>query len=58
MGDDAVHELTAAYALDAVEPDEARGYEEHLAGCERCREELASLQTAAGALAYAVERRS
>ena len=55
MGDDAVHELTAAYALDALEPEEARGYEEHLAGCERCREELASLQTAAGALAYAVE---
>jgi anti-sigma-K factor RskA len=55
MGDDAVHDLTAAYALDALEPDEARGYEEHLAGCERCREELASLQYAAGALAYAVE---
>jgi anti-sigma-K factor RskA len=55
MGDNAVHDLTAAYALDALEPDEARGYEEHLAGCERCREELASLQSAAGALAYAVE---
>ena len=55
MGDDAVHELTAAYALDALEPEEARGYEAHLAGCERCREELASLQTAASALAYAVE---
>ena len=55
MGDDAVHELTAAYALDALEPEEARGYEAHLAGCERCREELASLQSAAGALAYAVE---
>jgi anti-sigma factor RsiW len=55
MGDDAVHELTAAYALDALEPEEARGYEGHLAGCERCREELASLQSAAGALAYAVE---
>jgi anti-sigma-K factor RskA len=53
MGDDAVHDLTAAYALDALEPEEARGYEEHLAGCERCREELASLQGAAGALAYA-----
>ena len=53
MGDDAVHDLTAAYALDALEPEEARGYEEHLAGCERCREELASLQGTAGALAYA-----
>ena len=55
MGDNAVHDLTAAYALDALEPDEARGYEEHLAGCERCREELASLQATAGALAYAAE---
>jgi anti-sigma-K factor RskA len=53
MGDDAVHDLTAAYALDALEPEEARGYEEHLAGCERCREELAALQGAAGALAHA-----
>ena len=55
MGDDAVHDLTAAYALDALEPDEARGYERHLAGCERCREELASLQATAGALAYGAE---
>src|SRR5262249_57901444 len=53
MGDAAVPALPAAYALDALEPDEARGYEEHLAGCERCREELASLQGVAGALAYA-----
>src|SRR2546423_5186362 len=56
MGDDAVHDLPAAYALDALEPDEARGYEEHLAGCERCREELAALQSTAGALAYAAPR--
>jgi len=55
MGDNAVHDLTAAYALDALEPDEARGYEEHLAGCERCREELASLQATAGALAYGAD---
>lgn len=55
MGDDAVHDLTAAYALDALELDEARGYEQHLAGCERCREELASLQATAGALAYGAE---
>jgi anti-sigma factor RsiW len=55
MGDDAVHDLTAAYALDALEPGEALAYEQHLAGCERCREELALLQAAAGALAYGVE---
>jgi len=55
MGDDAVHDLTAAYALDALEHDEARGYEQHLAGCEPCREELASLQAIAGSLAYGAE---
>jgi anti-sigma factor RsiW len=52
MGEDAVHDLSAAYALDALEPDEARGYEQHLAGCERCREELAWLQATAGSLAF------
>jgi anti-sigma factor RsiW len=50
-----VHDLTAAYALDALDPDEARAYEEHLAHCERCRRELAELSEAAGSLAYAVD---
>ena len=52
MGDDAFHDLTASYALDALESDEARAYEEHLARCASCQDELASLQAAAGALAY------
>lgn len=30
----------AAYALDALEEDEVRAFEEHLAGCERCQAEL------------------
>jgi anti-sigma factor RsiW len=55
MGDNAVHDLIAAYALDALEPDEARSYEDHLSGCVHCREELASLQAAAGALAFGAE---
>ena len=50
-----VHDLTAAYALDALEPDEARDYETHLATCPSCREDLARLSGAAGALAFAVE---
>jgi anti-sigma factor RsiW len=50
-----LHDLTAAYALDALNPDEAREYEAHLAHCERCRTELASFSEAAGALAYATE---
>jgi anti-sigma factor RsiW len=50
-----MHDLTAAYALDALDADEVREYEEHLATCERCREELAYFGGAAGALAFAVE---
>jgi anti-sigma-K factor RskA len=55
MEADALHDLTAAYALDALEPGEARAYEAHLARCESCRADLASLSDAAGALAYATE---
>lgn len=50
-----VHDLTAAYALDAMSTDEAREYEEHLATCERCRRELAELSNVAGSLAFGVE---
>jgi anti-sigma-K factor RskA len=55
MADDALHELTAAYALDALDAGEQRAYEEHLATCEQCREELAGFHETAGALALAVE---
>jgi anti-sigma-K factor RskA len=48
-----VHELTAAYALDALDPDERREYEQHLAGCESCRDELASFWETTEALAVA-----
>lgn len=47
------HELVAAYALDALEGDEQRAFEAHLAGCERCRTELASLREATAALGVA-----
>ena len=50
-----VHDLTAAYALDALDPEETRRYEEHLATCPECRRELSGLARAAGALAYAVD---
>jgi len=55
MADDALHELTAAYALDALDLDDERAYEEHLSRCAQCREELAGFRDAAGALALAVE---
>jgi anti-sigma-K factor RskA len=51
----ALHELTAAYALDALDEREAAEYEEHLARCERCREELTGFRETASTLAYAVD---
>ena len=55
MGDDALHELTPGYALNALDPVEEAAYEEHLARCSRCQEELAALAGTASALAFAVE---
>jgi hypothetical protein len=46
-------DLLGAYALDAVEPDEARRIEEHLATCPKCRAEVAEYREAASFLAYA-----
>ena len=33
-----IHELSAAYALDALDPAEEREFEQHLRTCEQCRE--------------------
>jgi anti-sigma-K factor RskA len=49
---DEPHDLTAAYALDALDEADSELYEAHLRTCERCRDELASLRTAATALAH------
>jgi len=49
------HDLTAAYALHALDAEEREAYEEHLAQCAQCRDELAQLQESAAALAWAVE---
>lgn len=46
------HSLVAPYALDALDGEEERSFEQHLASCERCREELAGLREAAAYLAY------
>jgi anti-sigma factor RsiW len=48
-----IHELTAGYALDALDPDERRAYEAHLEDCERCRAELSSFWETTEALAVA-----
>ena len=54
MADD-LHTLSAPYALDALTPDERERFEAHLRTCDRCRDELAGLQEAAGSLAFAVD---
>lgn len=48
-----VHELTAGYALDALDPAERASFEDHLSSCERCREELQGFWQVSGALAHA-----
>ena len=48
-----IHELTAGYALDALEADERRAYEEHLPDCAQCQEDLVSFWEVTGALALA-----
>jgi anti-sigma factor RsiW len=48
---DAVVELLGAYALDAVDGDEAEAVAAHLEDCERCTAELADFREAAGLIA-------
>ena len=55
MDAETLHELTAAYALDALEEGEREAFEAHLAECERFRDEVAALSSVAAALAHAVE---
>ena len=55
MANDSIHELTAAYALHALDERDAATFEAHLAGCEACRRELASFADTAAALAFVPE---
>ncbi len=48
-----LQELLGAYALDAVDPDEAAEIEFHLLTCPRCRAELAEHREVAALLGYA-----
>jgi anti-sigma-K factor RskA len=45
------HQLTGAYALDALDDIERARFEQHLAECEDCRAEVAELREAAALLA-------
>lgn len=48
-----VHTLIGAYALDALDDEERRAFERHLADCEPCRDEVAGLRRTAVRLADA-----
>ena len=50
-----LHDLAAAYALNALDPEDRWTYERHLDTCERCRKEVAALREGAEQLAYASE---
>ena len=50
-----IHELTAGYALDALDPAEREAFERHLADCEQCQNELASFWEVTSALAVAAD---
>jgi anti-sigma-K factor RskA len=52
---DPVESLLGAYALDAVDADEAAAIERHLDGCPRCRAELDTHREIAAAIGNSVE---
>ena len=53
--DTGIHELSAAYALDALTPEEREEFERHLEDCPECRDEVASFRDVAGSLALAAD---
>jgi anti-sigma-K factor RskA len=55
MAQSEIHDQAAAYALDALDPEDRWTYERHLDTCDRCRDEVATLRDIAGELAYAAD---
>jgi anti-sigma-K factor RskA len=55
MEDTEIHELSAPYALNALEPEQSAEFEEHLLRCAECRETVSVFQETAAALAHGVE---
>ena len=55
MAQPELHDLAAAYALNALDPEDRWTYELHLNTCERCRQEVAELRESAAELAYVAE---
>jgi anti-sigma factor RsiW len=52
MTHDELQDLLGAYALDAVDTDEAQAVEDHLRSCPRCRAEVEAHRETAGWLAH------
>jgi anti-sigma-K factor RskA len=50
-----IHELSAAYALDALDAAERREFEEHVTHCAECQEAVAAFEETAATLAYDAE---
>lgn len=48
-------ELAAPFALDALDPEDRRDFEAHLAECEVCEREVMAYREVVGLLAYAAE---
>ena len=46
-----LHHLAAAYALDALEPDERAAFEAHYPSCEICSREVVEFRQTAAVLA-------
>lgn len=55
MEQERIHELAAAYAVDALDERERAVFEAHLPGCESCSDNVRAFQDAATMLAYADE---
>ena len=53
-----LHELSAGYALDALDPEERAAFERHLQHCSACQEDVAGFWEVSGALAVAADSRT
>lgn len=49
-----IHDLTGAFVLDALDPQERSAFERHLPGCPHCRTEVAELSAVAAELGAAM----
>jgi anti-sigma-K factor RskA len=54
MTDDELHSQAHLYVVGALEPDEARTFEAHLAGCADCRKEVAAMNEVTAHLSESV----